>query len=46
MDPADRQAQAYNMLANSDNRVMKSITLLTMIFLPGTFISVSSERHL
>ncbi|XP_014553122.1 hypothetical protein COCVIDRAFT_108561 [Bipolaris victoriae FI3] len=30
---------AYNMLASSDNAVMKSITLLTMIFLPATFIS-------
>ncbi|PMD49385.1 uncharacterized protein K444DRAFT_622946 [Hyaloscypha bicolor E] len=31
---------AHNMLASSDNSIMKSITLLTMIFLPATFISV------
>lgn len=28
----------YNMLASMDSQVMKSITLLTMIFLPATFI--------
>jgi Mg2+ and Co2+ transporter CorA len=30
------------MLASSDNAVMKSVTLLTMIFLPATFVSVST----
>jgi hypothetical protein len=32
--------QAFNNLARQDNDVMKSIALLTMIFLPATFISV------
>ncbi|KAK3497514.1 uncharacterized protein B0T23DRAFT_85886 [Neurospora hispaniola] len=31
---------AYNNIARQDNSVMKSIALLTMIFLPATFISV------
>ncbi|KAK5998023.1 hypothetical protein PT974_00393 [Cladobotryum mycophilum] len=31
--------QRYNMLASSDNTIMKSITLLTMIFLPSTFVT-------
>lgn len=30
------------MIANTDSQIMKSITLLTMIFLPATFISVSN----
>ncbi|KAK2752924.1 hypothetical protein CKAH01_06165 [Colletotrichum kahawae] len=30
---------AYNVIANTDSQIMKSITLLTMIFLPATFIS-------
>ncbi|EQB51212.1 hypothetical protein CGLO_09278 [Colletotrichum gloeosporioides Cg-14] len=30
---------AYNVIANTDSLIMKSITLLTMIFLPATFIS-------
>jgi len=33
------------MLASTDNQIMKSITLLTMIFLPATFISVSPARN-
>lgn len=32
--------QAFNNIARQDNDVMKSIALLTMIFLPPTFISV------
>ncbi|KAI9809041.1 MAG: hypothetical protein M1825_002330 [Sarcosagium campestre] len=35
---------AYNMLASSDNAIIKSITLLTMIVLPATFISVSTAN--
>lgn len=31
---------AYNNIARQDNNAMKSIALLTMIFLPATFISV------
>ncbi|RYP36265.1 hypothetical protein DL767_003418 [Monosporascus sp. MG133] len=31
---------AFNSIAHSDNTVMKSITILTMSFLPATFISV------
>ena len=34
--------QAYNMLASSDNAIMKSVTLLTMIVLPSASISVSA----
>lgn len=34
---------AYNNIARQDNSVMKSIALLTMIFLPATFISVRSS---
>ena len=34
--------QAFNNLAHEDNTVMKSIALLTMIFLPATFFSVCS----
>ncbi|KAH9209909.1 hypothetical protein DL95DRAFT_413483 [Leptodontidium sp. 2 PMI_412] len=30
---------AFNMLASTDSQIMKSITLLTMIFLPATFVS-------
>lgn len=30
---------AYNLLTQQDNNVMKSIALLTMIFLPATFVS-------
>jgi hypothetical protein len=37
---------AYNMLASSDNMIMKSITLLTMIFFPATFIAVGGPREL
>lgn len=29
----------FNILATMDNQIMKSITLLTMIFLPATFVS-------
>src|SRR5271156_1942463 len=32
--------QAFNNLALQDNTVMRSIALLTMVFLPGTFLSV------
>ena len=32
--------QVFNRLARQDNTVMKSIALLTMVFLPATFISV------
>jgi hypothetical protein len=32
--------QVFNNLAHQDNTVMKSIALLTMIFLPATFFSV------
>ena len=32
------------MIANQDNMVMKSIALLTMVFLPATFVSVSILR--
>ncbi|KAI1137157.1 hypothetical protein F5Y05DRAFT_80200 [Hypoxylon sp. FL0543] len=30
---------AYNILASTDNQIMKSISLLTMVFLPATFIA-------
>ncbi|OTA91443.1 hypothetical protein M434DRAFT_76283 [Hypoxylon sp. CO27-5] len=30
---------AYNILASTDNQIMKSVALLTMIFLPATFIA-------
>ncbi|KAI1409011.1 hypothetical protein F5Y13DRAFT_182368 [Hypoxylon sp. FL1857] len=30
---------AYNILASTDNQIMKSVALLTMIFLPSTFIA-------
>jgi len=30
---------AFNVLASTDTRVVRSITLLTMIFLPGTFVA-------
>jgi Mg2+ and Co2+ transporter CorA len=29
------------MIASVDNQIMKSITLLTMVFLPATFTAVS-----
>jgi hypothetical protein len=32
--------QVFNNLAHEDNTVMKSIALLTMVFLPATFLSV------
>lgn len=32
--------QVFNSLARQDNTVMKSIALLTMVFLPATFFSV------
>jgi hypothetical protein len=32
--------QAFNNLAHQDNTVVKSIALLTMVFLPATFFSV------
>ncbi len=32
--------QAFNNLARQDNHIMKSISLLGMVFLPPTFISV------
>ncbi len=35
------ERQAFNNLAMRDSNFIKSITLLTMIFLPATFISVS-----
>lgn len=35
--------QAYNIMATQDNTVMKSIALLTVTFLPATFISVISR---
>lgn len=38
--------QAFNNLARQDNSVMKSIALLTMIFLPATFISVWTQKSL
>ena len=39
--------QAFNLIAQQDNTVMKSIALLTMAFLPATFISVRhSSFHL
>ena len=33
------------MLANTDNQVMQSITLLTMVFLPATFIAVGLNSY-
>jgi Mg2+ and Co2+ transporter CorA len=36
--------QAFNNLARQDNDIMKSIALLTMIFLPATFISVCGHE--
>ncbi|KFY03610.1 hypothetical protein O988_01369 [Pseudogymnoascus sp. VKM F-3808] len=30
---------AYNTLASNDNRIMKSITILAMVFLPATFVA-------
>jgi Mg2+ and Co2+ transporter CorA len=36
-----KQWQAYNSLASNDNRIMKSITILAMVFLPATFVAVS-----
>ncbi|KOS17284.1 hypothetical protein ESCO_006517 [Escovopsis weberi] len=41
----EEQTLAYNRLASSDNNIMKSITILTMIFLPATFISVSAHKQ-
>jgi Mg2+ and Co2+ transporter CorA len=35
--------QAFNNMSRQDNSVMKTIALLTMIFLPATFISVSTH---
>lgn len=35
--------QAYNMLDRSGRQIMKSITLLIMIFLPASFISVKGS---
>jgi hypothetical protein len=35
--------QAFNTLARSDNVVIKSITVLTIFFLPATFFSVSGR---
>jgi hypothetical protein len=34
--------KAFNTLASLDNQIMKSITLLTMVFLPSTFIAVGA----
>jgi hypothetical protein len=34
------QSQVFNNITQQDNTVMKSIALLTMTFLPGTFFSV------
>lgn len=34
------QFQSFNTIARQDNTVIKSIALLTMIFLPATFVSV------
>jgi Mg2+ and Co2+ transporter CorA len=41
---ANESIQAFNMLASVDNQIMKSITLLTMIFLPATFIAVGAPN--
>jgi hypothetical protein len=44
-----RQAQSMAVLAydaKRDSEVMKAITVVTLIFLPGTFISVSPIPHL
>ncbi|KFY95325.1 hypothetical protein V500_02838 [Pseudogymnoascus sp. VKM F-4518 (FW-2643)] len=32
-------ALAYNTLASMDNRIMKSVTILAMVFLPATFVA-------
>src|SRR5204863_407562 len=34
------QLQAFNIIARKDNAVVRSIAMLTMVFLPATFITV------
>ncbi|KAH0547677.1 hypothetical protein FGG08_000166 [Glutinoglossum americanum] len=36
--------QAYNMLAQQDSYIIKSVTVLTMTFLPATFVSVHDTQ--
>ena len=39
------KVQAYNMIANQDNKVMKSINFLALLLLPASFIGVCLHQQ-